>query len=70
MADKPAPAKPAAKPVVKKGKQNQVWKLYEAKGELKRKNQTCPKCGPGYFMAKHKDRVNCGKCGYTEMGKK
>ena len=27
----------------------------------------CPKCGPGVFMATHKDRVSCGNCGYTEF---
>jgi len=31
---------------------------------------TCPKCGPGTFMATHKDRVSCGRCGYTEFKKK
>ena len=55
------------KPVSKKKKPNQVWKLYD-KG--KAKNVACPKCGPGYFMAKHKDRISCGKCGYAEMSKK
>ncbi|WOF17077.1 30S ribosomal protein S27ae [Methanoplanus sp. FWC-SCC4] len=29
----------------------------------------CPRCGPGVFMAEHKDRVACGKCGYTEFTK-
>ncbi len=49
----------------------QVWKVYEAKGgSLTRKTGSCPKCGPGVFMAKHKDRKNCGKCGYTEMAAK
>ncbi|MCD4740216.1 30S ribosomal protein S27ae [archaeon] len=32
-----------------------------------RKKQYCPKCGPGVFMAEHKDREHCGKCGYTRM---
>ncbi|MCA9478717.1 MAG: 30S ribosomal protein S27ae [Simkania sp.] len=32
----------------------------------KAKNKSCPKCGPGIFLADHKDRVSCGKCGYTE----
>lgn len=70
MADK-APPKAAAKAPAAKGKskQNSAWKHYEAKGELKRKNQNCPKCGPGYFMANHKDRKSCGKCTYTEMSK-
>ena len=43
---------------------------YEVKGEkavaLKRH---CPRCGPGVLMAGHKDRVACGKCGYTEFRK-
>jgi small subunit ribosomal protein S27Ae len=29
----------------------------------------CPRCGPGVVMAEHKDRVACGKCGYTEFKK-
>jgi len=29
----------------------------------------CPRCGPGIIMAEHKDRVSCGKCGYTEFRK-
>lgn len=32
----------------------------------KKKNKDCPKCGPGFALAEHKDRVSCGKCGYTE----
>tara|TARA_Y100000310_G_C20468918_1_gene709022 strand:- start:455 stop:643 length:189 start_codon:yes stop_codon:yes gene_type:complete len=28
--------------------------------------RSCPKCGPGVFLAIHKDRVHCGKCSYTE----
>lgn len=44
---------------------------YDAKGDaLVRKKPVCPKCGPGVFMATHKDRVSCGKCGYTEFSKK
>ena len=59
-----------AKKPKKPKKPNQVWKLYEAKDKLIRKNASCPKCGPGFFMAVHKDRISCGKCGYSEMGKK
>lgn len=29
----------------------------------------CPRCGPGVFLAQHKDRLACGKCGYTEFTK-
>lgn len=42
--------------------------LYEVKGNtLVRKKKACPKCGPGVFLAEHKDRVSCGNCGYTEF---
>ncbi len=42
--------------------------LYETKGEsVERKRRNCPKCGPGVMMAEHRDRVHCGKCGYTEF---
>ncbi len=27
----------------------------------------CPRCGTGVVMAEHKDRVACGRCGYTEF---
>ena len=38
-------------------------------GKITRKRQFCPKeeCGPGVFLAVHKDRVSCGKCGYTKF---
>ncbi|AMQ18894.1 30S ribosomal protein S27ae [Thermococcus peptonophilus] len=55
-----------------KGKKrtSQKWKLYEVKGgKVIRKNKFCPRCGPGVFMANHKDRWSCGRCGYTEWKK-
>lgn len=46
-------------------------KVYDVKGEsISRKNKSCPKCGPGYFLAQHKDRVTCGNCHYTEFSRK
>jgi ubiquitin-small subunit ribosomal protein S27Ae len=46
---------------------SKVSKNYEAKGDsLKRKNKFCPKCGPGVFLAQHKNRITCGKCHYME----
>lgn len=47
-------------------KTSKVSNNYSATGELERKNKFCPKCGPGVMMANHKDRKNCGKCGYME----
>lgn len=46
---------------------SQKYKLYDGD---KRKNLFCPKCGVGVFMASHKDRNTCGKCGYTEFKSK
>jgi small subunit ribosomal protein S27Ae len=41
--------------------------LYNAKGDtLERTHQSCPKCGPGIFLAEHGNRRSCGKCGYSE----
>ncbi|MCK4883228.1 MAG: 30S ribosomal protein S27ae [Candidatus Diapherotrites archaeon] len=34
--------------------------------QLTRKNKSCPKCGEGVFLAEHKERRSCGKCGYME----
>jgi len=68
MADKEKP-KAAAKSAPKgSGKKIQEkYKKYEVSGDtLKRKNKFCPKCGPGVFMADHKDRWGCGRCGYME----
>ena len=41
----------------------QIHKIYEGG---KAKNRSCPKCGPGTFLAEHKDRLTCGKCNYME----
>lgn len=50
----------------KQKKSKGIWELYGIAGGLKRKNKFCPKCGAGTFMAQHKDRYTCGKCGYME----
>ena len=43
---------------------------YEVSGSnVVKKNKHCPKCGPGIFMGKHKDRLVCGKCQYVEFVK-
>jgi len=46
-------------------------KLYKIEGDkITSLRKSCPKCGSGVFMAEHKDRTSCGKCGYTEFKKK
>ena len=47
-----------------KHKNIQVWKKYK---DGKVQGKWCPRCGPGVFLAQHKDRITCGKCGYSEI---
>ncbi|HLQ03865.1 MAG TPA: 30S ribosomal protein S27ae [Nitrososphaerales archaeon] len=68
----PAPAgaeekKPEKKEKPKAPKRRiQVWKLYKLEGDkATRLRRECPRCGRGYFMAEHKNRLSCGNCGYT-----
>lgn len=57
----------SAKEKKKSYKASQVYKI---NGQLlERKNPTCPKCGPGVYMAVHKDRNSCGRCGFMEKKK-
>jgi len=35
--------------------------------KINRIRKHCPKCGPAVFLADHKNRFSCGKCGYTEF---
>ena len=59
----------------KKGKKNKPtskkYLHYEVSGDsVARKKKYCPRCGPGTFLAGHKDRAYCGKCHYAEFTKK
>ena len=47
---------------------NKYYKI--AGNKIERLKVQCPRCGAGYFMAVHYDRLSCGKCGYTEFKKK
>ena len=45
--------------------------LYEISGEKATpKNKSCPKCGQGFYLAAHKNRLTCGKCKYVEAKQK
>jgi len=42
--------------------------LFKVEGDkILRLRRNCPKCGDGVFLADHKNRLSCGKCGYTEF---
>ncbi|MBL7050738.1 30S ribosomal protein S27ae [Candidatus Woesearchaeota archaeon] len=59
-------AEQQAKP--KSRKHSERWNHYSnSSGTLTRNKRFCPKCGPGYFMADHKNRITCGKCSYVEF---
>jgi small subunit ribosomal protein S27Ae len=50
--------------------QTSVYKFYKMNNStIERTKRECPRCGKGIFMADHKDRYTCGKCGYTEFKK-
>ncbi|MCI4357457.1 MAG: 30S ribosomal protein S27ae [Thermoplasmata archaeon] len=41
--------------------------LYAIQGEtFTRTHRSCPKCGPGVFLAEHANRRSCGRCGFSE----
>jgi len=59
------------KKVAKKELKTRIHTYYKISGErVERLRKFCPVCGPGVFMARHKDRMSCGRCGYTEWIKK
>ncbi len=57
-----AAKKPAKSAAVKR------YSMYMVEGDKAfAQRKICPRCGAGVFMAQHKDRLACGKCGYTEF---
>jgi len=58
-------------PVEKKGKKGyspNVSSYFKIDGDKASKTRKiCSRCGKGTFMAAHKDRHTCGKCGLTEF---
>jgi small subunit ribosomal protein S27Ae len=62
------------KKIVKKGKKKHVnkptskkYSKYKVEGDKLTKERFCPRCGPGVFLMKTKDRVYCGRCHYAEF---
>jgi len=59
-----------AKKKVKNKVPSTKYKKFTVTGDKVERKSSCPKCGPGIFLAEHKDRKTCGKCGYTVFNKK
>lgn len=52
-------------PAKRERKNKPTSKKYKFYGEIKGK--TCPRCGPGIFLAQASNRVYCGRCHFTEF---
>jgi len=70
-AAKPAEAKAAPAPAKKKErKESPIYKFFPVKQDrVERLRKECPRCGRGVYLGEHKDRLTCGKCGYTSFKK-
>jgi len=67
-------AKGKRREVIRKGKKvrknkasSKKYSKYDVKSDKLERKMVCPRCGGGYFLAQHKDRVYCGNCHYTEF---
>lgn len=74
MAEEKKPEVKEEKKKVARGKKkrrnkptSQKWKKYKIQGDTIVREANCPRCGPGVFLMKAKDRIYCGKCHYTEF---
>ena len=46
------------------------YKNYTIDGDKVTRKKSCPRCGPGVFLAVGGTRSYCGRCHYTEFGQK
>ncbi len=61
MTKNPSKRKRKNKPTSKK------YKFYKIEDGKIIRGRFCPRCGPGVFLMKAKDRLYCGRCHYTEF---
>jgi len=45
------------------------WEKYKIEGDKIIRSRSCPRCGPGIFLAVSSNRLYCGKCHYTSFDK-
>ncbi len=66
----PAPKASGGRKPRKKRVSTPIYKFFQVKsGAVTRSRKECPRCGRGVYLAEHKDRLTCGKCGYTSYRK-
>ena len=51
----------------KNKKTSKKYTKYKIEGDKITRERFCPRCGPGVFLMKAKDRFYCGKCHYSEF---
>ena len=66
MAKKKSKPKTGKKPHKNKATSKKYTK-YKIDGDKVTRERFCPRCGPGIFLLKAKNRVYCGKCHYSEF---
>lgn len=54
------------KPKPKNKRPSKKWEKYSIKNNKIERKKYCPRCGPGFYLADHKDRYYCGSCKYME----
>jgi ubiquitin-small subunit ribosomal protein S27Ae len=50
---------------VHRANKSSLWEVKD--GKVIRLNRTCPRCGEAVYLARHYNRMTCGKCGYTKF---
>lgn len=60
-------SKKKGKRKVKNAVTSKKWEKYEVSPEGLKRKKYCPRCGPGIFLAEHKNRWTCGACKYSEI---
>lgn len=50
-------------------KPSKKWEKYKLEGGKVIRARSCPRCGPGIFLAISQNRLYCGKCHYTSFDK-
>jgi len=70
MADKKKRVREKKERTGRKHESLKSWQYYDVTGDtVQRKRKPCPRCGPGTMLSEHKNRVYCGRCGYTQIQK-
>ena len=54
----------------KNNEHSKKYSKYKIEGDRITRARSCPRCGPGVFLAVSQGRAYCGRCHFTEFEKK